>query len=73
MIRKMEVIQMPRRCFFCGSKKRMTKHHILPVSLNGSDRKDNIKWICDTCHKKLHSLLTPVINYLIKKISFERR
>lgn len=64
---------MSKKCFFCGSKKRMTRHHIIPISLGGSSSKKNLKWICDTCHKKLHSLLTPVINYLIKRNSFERR
>jgi len=64
---------MLKRCFFCKTTKRMTKHHIIPLSIGGTSKKKNKEYLCDRCHKKLHVLLTPVINYLIERSLIEKR
>jgi len=53
-----------KRCYFCG-KPATSRHHILPRRIGGNGLKNNKVDICDNCHKKLHSLLDPVIDYLL--------
>ena len=52
-------------CWFCGSKKNLEQHHIIPKELGGTHLKNNKVWVCDRCHPQLHKLLTPVIDYLV--------
>lgn len=45
---------MSKGCFICGSKKDLTKHHGIPLSLGGENRWDNIITLCDTHHQNYH-------------------
>ena len=56
-------------CWFCGSKKNLQQHHIIPIEIGGKGLRKNKTWICEECHPKLHQLLTPVIEYLVAYIS----
>jgi len=57
-------------CYFCGSIKRITKHHIVfRVFLNGETLEDNIEYLCSKCHKKFHKLVEPVIDMLVMTIT----
>ena len=38
------------RCVCCCEKKKLTKDHIVPLSLNGSDFIDNIQLLCQSCN-----------------------
>lgn len=57
-----------RVCWFCGSSKRLERHHIIPVSIGGKYLQNNKVDICSDCHPKLHKLLDPVIRYLVAVI-----
>ena len=45
-----------RCCSECGSKKKLTLHHIIPKSLKGKSTKENLIVLCRNCHNKEHSL-----------------
>ena len=58
-------------CYFCGTEKEITKHHIIPKELLKFAKPYNhilgeTELMCDRCHKKFHKLLTPVIRFLFK-------
>ncbi len=44
-----------RKCERCGSRTKVELHHILPVSMGGTDTPDNHLWLCRCCHVKEHS------------------
>ena len=41
-------------CANCGSTEHLHLHHIVPLSLGGTNRFTNIVALCETCHGKLH-------------------
>ena len=41
-------------CKNCGSDKNIEYHHIVPISLGGQDKIDNIVALCGKCHKAAH-------------------
>jgi 5-methylcytosine-specific restriction endonuclease McrA len=41
-------------CGNCGSTSNLHVHHIVPLSLGGSNELGNLRTLCETCHKKLH-------------------
>lgn len=41
-------------CFGCGSRHRLTWHHVLPRALGGGDQPDNLVAVCQTCHAAVH-------------------
>jgi 5-methylcytosine-specific restriction endonuclease McrA len=55
------------KCYFCGSTDNIQLHHIIPKRLGGTSDPENLIPLCDNCHKKLHNLIDPVIDYLIHK------
>lgn len=43
-------------CQECHQKRKLTKHHIVPLSEGGSDNLKNIAWLCRPCHDKIHGI-----------------
>lgn len=41
-------------CVNCGKEATML-HHIVPKALGGNN-KDNLVWLCDECHGKIHEI-----------------
>lgn len=41
-----------RQCCCCGSRARIAKDHIWPVSRGGSDRLDNLQPLCQVCNTR---------------------
>tara|TARA_A100001515_G_scaffold135117_1_gene125802 strand:- start:337 stop:735 length:399 start_codon:yes stop_codon:yes gene_type:complete len=41
-------------CAFCGTKENLQIHHIIPISLGGTDDKTNLLTACSKCHEKIH-------------------
>lgn len=41
-------------CVNCGSSENLSYHHIVPVSLGGTNNISNIVRLCPTCHDKAH-------------------
>lgn len=44
------------RCYFCPARHGLQTHHIVPQRKNGSDLRENLVIVCETCHEKLESL-----------------
>jgi hypothetical protein len=42
------------RCGNCGSTSKLHVHHIVPLSLGGSNELGNLRTLCKICHVKLH-------------------
>ena len=42
------------RCYNCGSDLYVELHHVVPLSLGGTNRETNIVPLCYECHKKAH-------------------
>ncbi len=40
------------KCLNCHSRKKLTVDHILPKSLGGSDKKNNLQTLCKCCNEK---------------------
>jgi len=43
------------RCGNCGSSAHLHVHHIVPLSLGGSNEPTNLRTLCESCHKKMHA------------------
>ena len=43
-----------KRCLLNPSHKATVQHHIVPRSVGGSDNEDNLAWLCNECHAKVH-------------------
>jgi hypothetical protein len=44
------------RCYFCPARHDIEVHHIVPQRFRGSDDRENLVALCETCHKKLEQL-----------------
>lgn len=45
---------MPPVCGNCGSDENVEYHHIVPLSIGGTNRLTNIVPLCNRCHKAFH-------------------
>lgn len=45
-----------KRCWLCDTRKHITRHHVIPKSMN--PRKNKIIPLCDRCHKLLNKNLS---------------
>lgn len=58
------------RCHFCGETYPpiLVKHHIIPRRLQKKIgiKNDDVIILCANCHKKLHDILDPLVNTIIK-------
>lgn len=50
-----KVPRRKRKCFICGTRKNLTRHHIKPKSEGGTDDKENILILCKEHHSNLHN------------------
>lgn len=41
-------------CEICNESKFLEKHHIISKCYGGSNKKENICWICSNCHTEVH-------------------
>lgn len=58
-------------CKYCGEKAEHV-HHIIPLSLGGDNREDNLISLCSTCHGKIHEkTFTSAKNEAWKKLQRE--
>ena len=56
-------------CYFCGTTKDITEHHIIFQFVGGEGLENNKEYICDSCHKRFHALAQPMIDLLINTIN----
>ena len=42
------------KCANCGSTEDLVYHHIVPISLGGTDNMENMVCLCGTCHDLIH-------------------
>lgn len=49
-------IDLPRRCGRCGATEELELHHIIPVSIGGTNDKRNLIFLCHDCHKNISNL-----------------
>lgn len=47
-------------CNYCGDKKKLRAHHIIPVRAGGNDTLANLELVCDSCHHKIHMFLDKI-------------
>lgn len=59
-------------CKYCGERAEHV-HHIIPLSLGGDNREDNLISLCSTCHGKIHgkTFITNNKNETWKKLQRE--
>lgn|SRR3990167_9882001 len=50
--KKMLFNQIELKCNFCGTPNNLEIDHIIPLSLNGTNNKNNIQILCGLCNKK---------------------
>ena len=44
-----------KQCAFCGSKKDLEEHHMIPLFLGGTNDDDNLVFLCKKCHRGVSS------------------
>lgn len=53
-------------CVYCGSKKRLTQDHIVPVSKGGTHVKDNVVPACQSCNSSKNN--KTLIFWMLQKV-----
>jgi len=48
------IINKPLVCSTCGDNKNLELHHIIPISLGGTDDYYNLIYLCSECHRAIH-------------------
>jgi len=43
-----------RVCAHCASSHSLQRHHLIPTRFGGRNVRENLLWLCRTCHKKEH-------------------
>lgn len=61
-----------KKCYICGFKKRVTRHHKEPLGLGGLDIQENIVKLCWDCHKNLHHQAKRPYDLMYMKKRLER-
>lgn len=46
--------EFPQECANCGATDGLHIHHIVPLSLGGTNRRTNLCVLCEECHGKVH-------------------
>lgn len=46
--------EIENKCANCGSEVSLEHHHIVPISIGGTNRKTNIVLLCHRCHELAH-------------------
>ena len=52
-IRKV-VIAEEKVCRFCGTDRNLSVDHIIPLSFGGKSDRENLRLLCEPCHRKVH-------------------
>jgi hypothetical protein len=52
--RRARVQERDHLCAACGSGRHLQAHHITPLARGGSNRIENLKLLCQSCHKTAH-------------------
>ena len=58
---------LPNQCEVCGNNQNLEIHHKIPLCFGGSNEKENLRVLCERCHKKL-DWESPVSFDLAKKL-----
>jgi len=67
--RKKKVVKKKDKiCYFCGTTKNITEHHIIFRCCGGSGLENNKEYLCESCHQKFHALIQPMISLLLQTI-----
>ena len=53
--RKKEASKHIRQCAFCGTDKELEEHHMIPLSMGGTNDELNLIFLCKDCHKAVSS------------------
>lgn len=60
---KIDYVKQVGKCEECGKTndqlprgKKLQIHHKIPVFAGGTNKKENLKVLCDDCHKKIHNV-----------------
>lgn len=53
-LRERKFIHKPNICATCGTKSNLELHHIIPVSVGGTNEYYNLVMLCHDCHMKIH-------------------
>ena len=61
------VSSLVHRCYLCGYSDVIDRHHIIHQADGGSDRVENIIFLCPNCHAKAHRGLLPDTDLLTQK------
>jgi len=70
VLKKIKRKKVEHFCYFCGTNKRITRHHIIfKIFLKDETLDDNIEYLCKKCHDKFHKLARPMMDMLIKTIT----
>lgn len=46
------IISRDKNCLCCGSSKKLTLDHIVPISVGGLNEIDNLQTLCNSCNSK---------------------
>ena len=68
VLKKIKREKIKHFCYFCGTNKNLTQHHIIFRKFGGAGLKKNKEWICENCHKKLHLIMEPLIDLFLSAI-----
>lgn len=60
---KNEKKRRPKICACCGSKEKLNLHHIIPISIGGTNEYYNLVYLCKDCHYKMHKMLNENLNF----------
>lgn len=55
MKREKEVSKHIKQCAFCGTDKELEEHHMIPLSMGGTNDELNLIFLCKDCHKAVTS------------------
>ena len=53
--RRQQASKHIRQCAFCGTKERLEEHHMIPISMGGTNDELNLIFLCYDCHKAVTS------------------
>ena len=53
MKRKKKAAEHIKQCAFCGTKKNLEEHHMIPLSMGGTNDELNLIFLCKDCHNSL--------------------